>query len=282
MAGRFAEMYTLSLPVIPASRSVSQESEKARTTLDTFGRVLNESLRQLDLFGASLRTSPDTLPLDTPQFTEAYEIWVTRLRRDCLRRQRSGPRTDESDCSSWRSPAEQEPGVSVGRLTGSIGHRMYDKKTGRLAQHGLSQQVNLLPDYKKIKMVPTAMGDKMRPETSQEYWKRMEETERNWPTPQAGKHKGQGQRGQYRPNDGLTNKVISGLQGRDSPSTNGKSRGPWATPTATLAVQGGPGGQKKALNGDIKGKLNPDWVCQLMGLPVGWVNPEAKLTNCDC
>jgi hypothetical protein len=38
------------------------------------------------------------------------------------------------------------------------------------------------------------------------------------------------------------------------------------------------GGKRKnelLLGGQVKGKLNPDWVEQLMGLPVGW-------TACGC
>ena len=84
MDALFEEKYTASLEVIPASRSVAPENEKEQTTPDTFGRILLESCRQLDLFGASLKTSPDTLPLDSLKFTEAYEIWVTKLRLDSL------------------------------------------------------------------------------------------------------------------------------------------------------------------------------------------------------
>ena len=84
MASRFATEYTLSLAVIPANHSVVQDNEKGQTTLDTFGRILKDSFAQLDLFGASSKTSQDTLRLDSPKFTEAYEIWVTKLRQDCL------------------------------------------------------------------------------------------------------------------------------------------------------------------------------------------------------
>jgi hypothetical protein len=41
----------------------------------------------------------------------------------------------------WRSPSVQEPGVKAERLEGEVGSRMYDKETGRPAQHGLTQQV---------------------------------------------------------------------------------------------------------------------------------------------
>jgi hypothetical protein len=90
---------------------------------------------------------------------------------------------------------------------------------------------------------------------------------------------------------------------RDSPSTNGKSRELWATPNTADSVGTHGGGQSKSLRTDIKnwstpeaehqkgyhnqkdgtsieklgtqagkGKLNPDWVEQLMGLTVGWTD----------
>ena len=238
----FITEYISLLPVIPASRSQSQESEKAQTTPDTFGRILSESLRQLDLFGSSEKMSADTLPLDSPRFIEAYEIWVTQLRQDFLVRQSVEIHTGGNGYLSWRSPAEQEPGVSVERLEGGIGHRMYDKKTGRLAQQGLTQQVN-------------------------------------WPTPKTPTGGGQGQR--QTPGGGIRKLedalIINGLLDQDSPSTNGKSRGLWMTPESQneQGSQVMNGKRYPRLGKQVKGKLNPDWVEQLMGLSVGW-------SDCDC
>ena len=48
----------------------------------------------------------------------------------------------------WRTPASHESGVSVERLEGELGHRMYDKESGRLAQHGLPQQVQTSTQHK--------------------------------------------------------------------------------------------------------------------------------------
>ena len=60
-------------------------------------------------------------------------------------------RTEESVSGSWRTPASREPGISTDRLQTKdgqpvrIGERAYDKKTGRLAQVGLPQQVKMWP-----------------------------------------------------------------------------------------------------------------------------------------
>lgn len=321
MDGLFVETYILSLPVIPAKGNPVLAKEKGKQTPDGFGRILKESLRQLNLFGSLEKTSADTLPLDSPQFIEAYEIWVTQLRQDCLRRQSAVRPTDENGYLSWRSPAEQPAAIKIDKLTGELGKRMYHKETGRLAQYGLDQQVNLLADYKKPRKVPTAYGDKMRWETSQEYWKRIEETEKNWATPNTmdmlppKTKKGLKREAEItRPNrtqpanlrdqvsnqtnwptpqqrdctrqtsvkrDRLPDRV--GLLDQDSLSTNGKSRGLWGTPKAsrdgtskeTLKMVE-KGTAENSLDRQIakQGKLNPDWVEQLMGLIVGW-------TDCD-
>jgi len=268
MDGRFVETYTLSLPVGPVSHSVSQENDKGQMTLDTFGRILRESLRQLDLFGSSEKMSPDTLPLDSPQFIEAYEIWVTQLRRDYSARQRSAPLIDDSDSLSWptmRTADSQEVTYQYDNHS--------DKNKPRLTLCGLAKW-------------PTPATGRVTQQMSPSQLKRhslnlaMTVEKENWPTPQHSEYKGQSQRGQHRPDDRLTNKVISGLLGQDNPSTNGKRRGSWMwTTPSTDDINTRKGKYKQgrtALNTQTKGKLNPDWVEQLMGLPIHWTLPRAS------
>lgn len=63
--------------------------------------------------------------------------------------QMSARPTEESGSGLWRTPAAHDPGVSAGRLRpidgGELGgmNRHYDKQTGRMAQIGLTQQVQL-------------------------------------------------------------------------------------------------------------------------------------------
>jgi hypothetical protein len=44
----------------------------------------------------------------------------------------------------WRTPAAMPSGVSAARLIGNLGSRLYDKETGRNAQYGLEQQMQIL------------------------------------------------------------------------------------------------------------------------------------------
>ena len=68
-----------------------------------------------------------------------------------------------------------------------------------------------------------------------------------------------------------------GLQDQANPNTNGKSQGSWSTPQAR-DWKGAEGRAYKGQTKDLpaqtegRGKLNPDWVEQLMGLPVGWTD----------
>ena len=115
----------------------------------------------------------------------------------------------------------------------------------------------------------------------------------NWPTPRANMHEPCETRvetGKHRHNlEDYLQCEMRGLLAPDSPSTKGKSRELWMTPRASevaeceevakkrmsrLSKEGRKTGGTKNLTQQTKGKLNPDWVEQLMGLPTGW-------TDCD-
>lgn len=238
----------------PVNQYQSQDEEKENRTIDGFGMILRESLRQYDLFGSSSKTSPDSCPLDTPQFTEAYGLWVTKLRRACLQRQRSARLTREKGCLSWPSPeARNQEGYQV----------VNGKKVPRLGQ-----QVNWptiqLADAKMCKF-----DKRGNPHLGK--------VAGVWPTPNVP-NRGKELSKKHRPESGGIDLQSSvGLLAPDKPSTNGKSRGLWTTPS-TDDVNRRKGKYKQggtALNTQTKGKLNPDWVEQLMGLTVGWTDLDS-------
>jgi len=281
----FEDALISSLLATRASRSPSPASEKAQTIPDTFGRILHESLRQLSLFGASSRTSPDTLPSDSPQFIESYERWVTRLRQDSLQRQRSAPPTDGSGCLSWPTATKMgqaqtaenpSPGQTGGTtLAGAVGqwptpNCPREHSTGLMKEWGGC--------HNKLRQWPTPNVPNRGPETRASKAKRPEsggidlQTEvknvvrRTLPTCQVG-----------------------GRPDQASSSTNGKSPELWPTPSVTfngdspesyerrqekvLATPGNHGKSGITLEAKVAaGKLNPDWVEQLQGLPVGWTD----------
>ena len=88
----------------------------------------------------------------------------------------------------------------------------------------------------------------------------------------------------------MTGQVFAGLPAPERTSTTGKRRD-WSTPEAAQGLGGhlSRGGKRKGdqlLAGQAKGDrttpgaLNPAWVCQLQGLPDGWLDlPDAVLSR---
>jgi hypothetical protein len=242
----FEEKYTASLEDIPASRSVAQESEKERKTQDTYGHTSEAMSGQLDLFGASLRMSEAT-----PRwgYGESCPIWkkmVTERSGDCTQRRKQARLTNASDASSWPTATARDHKGCYKTLV---------RKDGK-------PRGDLLPDAVNI----------------------AEQNHENWPTPRAGN------------------------PGSRKPGTGGKilaeeAKKNWATPQSTdgdrahqirkrselseKAKKGGcrnlredvfnfgpPAPEKSSTSGKNHGspKLNPNWVEQLMGLPIGWTD----------
>jgi len=131
-----------------------------------------------------------------------------------------------------------------------------------------------------------------------------EEKVENWPTPRAGNP------GSRKPGTGgkilaEEAKKTSGPQDQASPSTTGKSQGSWPTARTSDAEGGrikteqtskGFRSKREKSNQDFGAKLrdavemkkppamklNPNWVEQLMGLPVGWTQLPTEWTDSDC
>lgn len=287
----FVERYTSSLEGIHAKDFPTQDCDEGRTTPDTFSRILQRSCEQFSLFGASSRMSPDTCPLDSPPFIEAYEIWTTKLRQDCLLRANAVRPTNGSGCSSW--PTAQAHDATGQRGNTEADHHYYP--------HDLSNAVNW-PTHTVNSQAQTADT----PTPGQTGGTTLEGMVRMFPSPAAANYRD----GKASPATMARNSrplqefIVSGPPDPASPSTNGKNPGLlWRTPVpqepgiTTERLEGELGSrmydketgvnktiglsQQIKMGGQIgKGKLNPLWVSQLMGVPVGWCDPES--TSCDC
>jgi hypothetical protein len=177
-------------------------------------------------------------------------------------------RTDEIESGLWRTPSAQEPGVKAERLTsrepgGQARH--YDKKTGRLAQIGLSQQVQLRAMY---------------------------------PTPSASQMPCEGTvllaRQRWLDGD-CTLEEANAIAGRDVRDKQGKVPAMWPTPTSRDwkdvtdprtwnctedRDRFDQLGRAVFKDGTATGggALNPTWVEWLMGFPLGWTALDASET----
>ena len=92
----FETALTSSLEDIRASRSQPQESDLAPKTPDTSGHLYGDTLNQLDLFGASLRTLKDTSALASEKSLATWKEQVIKQRGEYSQRLKSARLTSES------------------------------------------------------------------------------------------------------------------------------------------------------------------------------------------
>ena len=244
----------------PARTSALQEKElDSQERGPVFGTSSLGSLAKYDPDTSSWRTSQRCLLGEWEPFSATFPRSGMTRSGTLFQLQPLVRRTDEIESGLWRTPSAQEPGVKAERLTsrepgGQARH--YDKKTGRLAQIGLSQQVQLRAMY---------------------------------PTPSASQMPCEGtvRLARQRWLDGdCTLEEANAIAGRDVRDKQGKVPAMWPTPTAcqghnNSAMNAGAGGramlaeaassdeEPKAMAG---GALNPTWVEWLMGFPLGWTD----------
>jgi len=137
----FTESYTASLADTHANHSAWQDSKKEQPTLDTFGRILSALSNQLDLFGASLKTSLVTSQLGTTSFMRAYETWVTRSRLEYTARAKRAHHTNANASLSSLSTPDTWSTPRVG------GQEDYETRLARGKDMGLQGQVKYLTNW---------------------------------------------------------------------------------------------------------------------------------------
>lgn len=99
-----------SLRDIRASRFPSPDASKPNAIHGTSGRTSATSLPSCGQGSLFSRTYPTIYDWDSNRSTMTFEVWVTALRRVCLRRKKSARRISANDCSYWPTPRAQEPG----------------------------------------------------------------------------------------------------------------------------------------------------------------------------
>jgi hypothetical protein len=104
----FETKLALSLAVIRVSPLVQQDSEKEQMIQDTCGLTSGDTLNQLDLFSASLKTSRDISVLDSEKSLATWKASVTKQRGEYSQRVKSAHLTRESESTSWQTPAARD------------------------------------------------------------------------------------------------------------------------------------------------------------------------------
>ena len=252
----FEEKFVDSLEGIHANRSVAQGSDKEKKTQDTYGHTSSSTSGQLDLFGAFGKMSQDT-----PRwgYGESCPIWKKKVidaRGAYSQRKKLAHLINAKESSSWATPIENDSRGSD-----------YSGRRDEVKALYLGGQVKKLQESEK----DTSSSKK----------------EENWPTARARDWKDTPGCAPSKIGDVSLPRKVYGLQDQENPSTNGKNQESWPTPRAnkvhpqiTVENREHLANRKKSnLEEDIAGhcgkatgKLNPNWVEQLMGITVGWTD----------
>ena len=274
----FVEKWTESLEATHANHSVARESEKGKKIQDTSGPTSENTSDQLNLFGASSKTSKDTLPLGCVTSSKTWSDWVTERRGAYSQRRKLAHLTNGNESSSlqnYPTPAARDyKGTNCPRNTELKIQEGKRAGTGQLPNFVMMQNwatpntmdhLKLRSDEGVKKLATGARKGRKRPSNLRE---QVDERtcqiykEQNWPTPRTG--------GGSRPN-GKGGKVLNeevkieegiwtrgekrSQQDQAKNNTNGKSR--------------------------ESSQLNPNWVEQLMGVPVGWTQISTAWIDSD-
>ena len=234
------ERWISSLEVSHVSPSQVLENNWGTKTPDTYGLSLNGSLAKCDQDSYSLRTSQVSLDGSFLQFSSTLPNWGIMLHGVLWRLPKWARPTEGKDGSCL-------PSVPTPSTQGNVSIRgQYDKNTG-----------TTLGGYARMFPTPTVAHLRNHNEPIESYLKRVNDYKegktkgkpgislgvhaRMFPTPTTGEEK-------YR------------LQGNTQASKC----------LAAMARKGElTDGEEVLTHG---GKLNPEWVAWLMGLPIGWIN----------
>lgn len=233
----FETALTSSLAVIPASRFRQQDSEREPMTQDTCGHLYGDTLNQLDLFSASLKTSTGTYRLDSPQSSAIWKKMVTERRGEYFQRLKLAHLTREKESTSWATPNTMDHLPQ--RSEEALVRQATTQRKGRTRPANLREQVN--PKAVAIYQNPTSWAT---PTASD--WKNMDTSNQQmlskqvkmWPTPTA--HLGK----------------------------EGAYPAEYTRKTRSLTAVAMESEQKP----HSSGFLNPEWVEWLMGVPTGWTD----------
>ena len=283
----FVEKWTESLEATHANHSVVQGNGKGRKTQDTSGPTSENTSDQLNLFGASLKTSKDTLPLGCVTSSKTWSDWVTERRSAYSQRRKLARLTNGNESTSLQN--YPTPAARDYKGTNSEDHVLHKSK-------GFKGHMNQLPNFIKYSNWPTpcAMEDKYRikgnTQASRTLTAMARRGELNWPTPRTG--------GGSRPNgkggkvlneevqieEGIRQrgKKLDGPPAQEKSNTSGKNQESWMTPQEDDASNINPSPKRRITLVKQTGRLNPNWVEQLQGLEVGWTQISTEWIDSDC
>ena len=275
-----------------ANHSAVQGNDKQQKTHDTCGpgSQMELQLCDHDMFGLKMSKGSSQLKQQTENryLNMSSETWkkeVTAARGEYSQRLKSVHHTKENECSSLVNyPTPNASDEVKYRLKGNS---QASRSLSALARKGELSKNWATPNT--MDHLPPKTGEALARNKKKGGCKNLREDvnnpSMNWATPQASDHV-EGARTATESNQKCLGRDLARLDGPQDPvsnSTSGKNQGSWGTPASNDAnktphceINSKQAGLTKSVGiaeaPQIGGKLNPAWVCQLMGLPSGWTN----------
>lgn len=238
----FVTEWIASAAAIRASHLANAETEKAKMTPATSGQQLKGQLQLFDQDSVFLKTSKDILPSALKTSCSTWASWVSSVQSDCLRRKKLARHIKENGCLSWPTATARDWKGTYVTLVRKDG-----KKRG-----------DMLPDA--VNIAENGQQDQTKDSTNGK-------SQELWATPtQHGNHNRKG--ASKHSGDGIATQVQN-----------------WPTPREAMSRDTDHDRGKGNLGEKVQSKgmvLNPNWVEQLMGLPVGWTQIETESTGSEC
>ena len=299
----FEDAWTSSLVDSRANPSALLESVKLLKTQDTSSLTSQTELESanLELFSSKTYKESSVAPQGTEnQFSnmssEHWKKWVIEQRQEYSQRKKLAHLTNAKESLSWGTPNTMDvlPSRSYEAMKrqATNGQRKNRQRPGNLreqvdplmcqaykdAQKEANQKNWATPQVTDIRTdvrKPEERSDKANKGGCKNLREEVMQPQ-NWPTASTRDHKGGYTGGRIRDGksrmDTLEAVAKYGHPDQAKLNTSGKNRESWPTPRETMSRDATHDRGKGNLGEVAQGKLNPNWVEQLMGLPVGWTD----------
>ena len=272
---RFLTEWTSSLVATPANHSLPPGNASEQTIPATSGHSSQTVFGFFDLASVSLKMSKDTSVSDSERSLENWNQWVTKCRGEYSLRVKSAPLTKENESSSLQWPtARAMSGVSRKLGTGGRCLQEEAQRYGHPAPVNPSTHLS----HPESWLTPRANEPTQdinfvtrNADRGEHCHSSLTTQAKAWETPTVST-------GGHRQADGsMTPKLDQQVKTWATPSANDTNRSPEAYAKAKekhgSALQTSL--QIQAIQSNkSNGKLNSQWVCLLMDLPMGWVTPS--------
>lgn len=270
-----AEWWIASLRASRASRTATPEAARASRTNAGYGPTSRELFASL-VHGSwcSKTLQASFLPADSDPFCATWPRWGSLSNGECYRREAWVPATDASECSSWPTPYgfSAGDGPDGNEFSTSVRAITAAWATPNTARRGTETPEKLAARRGKVKAGCVELT------TQAEYWPTPRSTDgpkggpnragskgdlmlpsftAHWPTPASRDVKGDYSDDAITRQDGKSRMdLLPCVASRFSPPDPATSDGPKSSPNAPTS----------------RPRLNPAFVCWLMGLPPAWTN----------